>query len=189
MQKRKICDDKWDQSFFMLISLSLWAALPVRAVCPVGDLNGDCMIDMADFALLAQNWLTEGIPGPTGMVLVSINGPGVTGHEGFNGDMSKYEMTNGQYCEYLNAALASGDITVSGNDVNGASGSNTGADFVGKPYYDLAGAGETYNGATKGGAARINWPGSVFAVDSGFENHPVSYVSWYGATAFSDYYG
>jgi formylglycine-generating enzyme required for sulfatase activity len=29
----------------------------------------------------------------------------------------------------------------------------------------------------------------VFTVDSGFKNHPVTYVSWYGATAFCDYYG
>jgi formylglycine-generating enzyme required for sulfatase activity len=26
-------------------------------------------------------------------------------------------------------------------------------------------------------------------VDAGFENHPVTYVSWYGSTAFAGYYG
>jgi len=31
---------------------------------------------------------------PTGMAWVSINDPGVPGHEGFTGDMSKYETTN-----------------------------------------------------------------------------------------------
>ena len=71
----------------------------------------------------------------------------------------------------------------------GASGSNSGADFVGQVYYDLAGPGYTYDGATNGGAARINYSGGVFTVDSGFENHPVTYVSWYGATAFCNYYG
>jgi len=112
---------------------------------------------------------------PTGMVWVSINDPG------FNGQMSKYETTNAQYCEFLTAAKASGDITVSGNDVISA--------YDGQLYYDGDGPGDTENGATNGGAARINYSGGVFSVDSGFENHPVTYVSWYGATAFCNYYG
>ncbi len=103
--------------------------------------------------------------------------------------MSKYETTNAQYCEFLNAAKASGDITFDGNFIKGASGSNGGADYVGEIYYYLAGTGINLNGATDGGAARINWTGSLFTVDSGFGNHPVTYVSWYGATAFCNYYG
>ena len=123
-------------------------------------------------------------PGPN-ITWVYINDPGVSGHEGFNGYMSKYETTNGQYCEYLNAALASGDITVSGSYVMGAGG----GPYSGRYYYFLAGSGVTYDGATNGGAARINWTGSSFTVDAGFGNHPVTYVSWYGATAFAGYYG
>ncbi len=127
--------------------------------------------------------------GPAGLVWVPINDPGISGHEGFNGYMSKYETTNAQYCQFLNAAKATGDIVVIDSDVNGASGSNSGTDFAGQVYYNLAGSGYTFNGATNGGAARINWTGSAFTVDSGFENHPVTYVSWYGATAFASYYG
>ena len=77
----------------------------------------------------------------------------------------------------------------SGNYVVGASGSNLGTDFAGQNYYYLAGSGWTGDGATNGGAARINWTGSSFTVDSGFENHPVTYVSWYGSMAFASYYG
>ncbi len=124
------------------------------------------------------------VDGPAGMVWVSINDPGVSGHEGFNGQMSRYETTNAQYCEYLNAALASGDVIVSGNYVVGNSGPYSGED-----YYRLDGPGYTTDGATNGGAARINWTGSSFTVDSGFENHPVTYVSWYGSTSFASYYG
>jgi sulfatase modifying factor 1 len=122
------------------------------------------------------------------MVWVYIDDPGVSGHEGFTGEMGKYETTNAQYCQFLNAALASGDINVS-DMVYGANGSNSGEDFVGQKYYDFTGPGHTNNGATNGGAARINYSGGVFSVDSGFENHPVTYVSWYGATAFCNYYG
>jgi len=105
-------------------------------------------------------------------------------HGGFTGEMSKYETTNAQYCQYLNAALASGDVVVFGSYVEGASGP-----YSGYCYYNLAGSGFTYNGATNGGASRINWTGSSFTVDSGFENHPVTYVTWYGATVFASYYG
>jgi hypothetical protein len=116
---------------------------------------------------------------------VSINDSG----GGFTGQMSKYETTNAQYCQFLNAALASGDITVDGdNMVHGANGSNSGADFE-EAYYDLAGAGWDGHGVPNGGAARINYSGGAFAVDSGFDDHPVTYVSWYGATAFCNYYG
>jgi len=123
------------------------------------------------------------------MIWVYINDPGVSNHVPFNGYMSKYETTNAQFAQYLNAAKASGDIVIDGNSVKGAIGSNSGTDFAGQNYYNLAGSGYSYNGATNGGAARINWTGSTFTVDAGFENHPVTYVSWYGATAFASYYG
>jgi formylglycine-generating enzyme required for sulfatase activity len=160
--------------------------LPCFASCPSADLTGDCVVDFKDFAKMAEQWLTEGIPTPIlyGMTWVSISDPGIPEHEGFTGEMSKYEITNAQYCQYLNDAKASGAITVSGPNVVGTSGP-----YSGQNYYYLAGAGYTYNGATDGGAARINWTGSSFTVDSGFENHPVTYVSWYGSTAFASYYG
>jgi len=104
---------------------------------------------------------------------------------GFSGYISKFETTNAQYCKYLNQALTAGDIVVSGE-----------GDYVkdattDDDYYYLAGPGSTKDGATNGGAARINYNpiSEEFTVDSGFENHPVTYVSWYGATAFAAHYG
>ena len=174
------------------------------AACPSADATGDCFVDIADLAdlasrwlidgtvteltALASQWLTEGIPEIDDMVLVFVSDPGVSGGESFNGYMSKYETTNAQYCQFLNAALASGDITVTNRFVYGASGSNSGADFAGQVYYNLVDAGYTYDGASAGGASRIYWTDRLFRVESGFENHPVTQVSWYGATAFCNYY-
>jgi formylglycine-generating enzyme required for sulfatase activity len=110
-------------------------------------------------------------------------------HGGFTGEMSTYETTNAQYAQFLTAALATGDIYVDGIYVKGANGSNSGGDFAGQIYYNIEGAGYTGNGAVNGGASRINYSGGQFTVDSGFENHPVTYVSWYGSTAFCNYYG
>jgi len=191
------------KTFVVVFCLS-FSFMPCFAACPPSDLSGDCVVNFKDFALMADQWLmvydsndlavmalewlTEGIPEPD-ITWVYINDLGVTGYESFTGYVSKYETTNAQYCQFLNAALATGDITVIGNDVVGANGSNTGADFAGEYYYNLAGPGYTYNDATNGGAARINYTGNAFTFDAGFESHPVPYVSWYGATAFCNYYG
>ena len=107
---------------------------------------------------------------------------------GFINYMSKYETTNAQYCKYLNKARILGDIAVSagGDYVIGPT-----VDYCCEGYYYLAGLGYTFNGATNGGAARINYNpiSDDFTVDSGFENYPVTYVTWYGAAAFADCYG
>ncbi len=123
--------------------------------------------------------------GPARMVWVYINDSGVSGHERFDGYMSKYETTNAQYCQFLNVAKASNLITVYNNSSVYATSDTSHSQL----YYNLAGAGLTGYGPTNGGAARIKYDGSLFTVDSGFENHPVTYVSWYGATAFCEYYG
>jgi len=166
---------------FVAVLFVNYCGLSCFAACPSADLTGDCVVNFEDIAVLASQWLDEG---SYDITLVDINDPGVSGHEGFNAQMSKYETTNAQYCQFLNAALASNDIIVDGSSVKGDSGP-----YSGQVYYNLAGTGSTYNGATNGGAVRINWTGSSFTVDNGFENHPVTYVSWYGATAFCNYYG
>jgi formylglycine-generating enzyme required for sulfatase activity len=161
----------------VVLFLVILAAIPILAECPSADLTGDCVVNVADFAVFASQWMTEGDPVLYDIVWMTVNDPGVSGHEGFNGQMSKYETTNAQYCLFLNSALATGDISVSGDYVYGAKGLNSGIDFVGKRYYYLP------------GTARINYIDGAFTVDRGYENHPVTYISWYGATAFSNYYG
>ncbi len=174
--------------------------------CPSSDLSSDCKVNLKDFAIIASEWLTtysdadlsnmasewlmEGVPeDPYVMVWVSINDSGSDMKDGngnpineggFIGEMSKFETTNAQFCHFLNEALASGDITVDdGNVVYGAGGSNDGADFVGENYF------RTYASSSD---SQITFDGSSFSVRSR-SNHPVVEVSWYGATAFCNYYG
>ena len=97
---------------------------------------------------------------------------------GFTGYMSKYETTNQQYCNYLNTALASGDIYVTDGIVYGNSGT-----YSGEIYF------ETYESYS---SSQISYNGtfSVRTRDGySMANHPVVCVSWYGAMSFCEYYG
>jgi len=92
-------------------------------------------------------------------------------------EMSTTEITNAQYAEYLNEALASGDIEVKSGDVYGKTG-----DWSGERYLDI---GYEYNSNNKFG---IYYSNGTFTVTSGKENWPVVAVTWYGSKAFAIYY-
>lgn len=182
----------------VLLAIYLFLFCPVYGGCPSSDFTGDCKVNLEDLAVVASQWMeiydTDDLAAMAleWLQVVAME-PDITwvsvSEFGFEIQMSKYETTNAQYCLFLNMALASGDITVNGNAVYGASGTNTGNDFVGVVYYQLDGAGWNYNGAINGGAARIRYAEDVFTVEASFELHPVTFVSWYGAMAFCDYYG
>ena len=91
-------------------------------------------------------------------------------------EMSACEITNEQYCVYLNAALASGDIEVT-VDVHGKFGSSTG-----QRYLDLGyGIGQN--------SCWITFEDGVFRVDEEHARWPVVAITWYGAKAYGLYYG
>ena len=46
--------------------------------CPKSDLTGDCRVDLADFAVMASQWLLEGVPeDPNVMVWIDIDDSGL----------------------------------------------------------------------------------------------------------------
>ena len=108
---------------------------------------------------------------------------------GFKGQMSKFEITNAQYTRYLNDALASGDIVAAAEGLNGGGVKAKTGPYAGENYYRLDGPAFNYIDAVDGGQSRISFDGTTFTVDSGFEDHPITFVSWYGAMAFAAYYG
>jgi formylglycine-generating enzyme required for sulfatase activity len=118
--------------------------------------------------------ISKGIEIGTDIVWVSINDPG------FNGQMSKYETTNAQYCQFLNDAKAAGLITVYTDNIVYATDDT---EHI-YPYF------RTY---PEFSTSQITWSGSIFSVCSrdgySMDNFPVTDVSWYGAKAFCDYYG
>ena len=93
-------------------------------------------------------------------------------------EMSETEITNAQYCEYLNAALKTGDITADSSSVYIAKGSH-----FWEKYLLLS---TSFDSNIR---CWITFSNNVFSVVSGHENWPVVYVTWIGAKAFADYYG
>ncbi|NQV31190.1 MAG: SUMF1/EgtB/PvdO family nonheme iron enzyme, partial [Phycisphaeraceae bacterium] len=98
---------------------------------------------------------------------------------GFKGNMSRYEITNGQYCEYLKAAMAQDMIVVHNDRVYAASDTEYTA-----PYFDTFALSED---------SQIAYSSGTFSVrsrdDLSMVNHPVVCVTWFGATAFCEHYG
>lgn len=90
--------------------------------------------------------------------------------------LSKYEIRNDQYCEYLNIALAAGKVVRNGTtDVKSAA-----AIFSGAPANALLlNIGDSYD---------IRWNVNKFEVVGGRNTFPIS-TTWYGALSFAMHYG
>ena len=153
----------------------------------LADTDCDGSINSLDIDLFVQ-CLTGGCPPcPTEMVLIPasefmmgncMNDP----NEGWPDElpvhavyvdafyMDVYEVTNEQYCAYLNSAYGQGLIEVTSGVVYKAGDS--------KPYCDTNSA--DTNSCTV-------WNGSTFTVESGRADHPMVEVSWYGAAAYSNW--
>ena len=97
-------------------------------------------------------------------------------------EMMKYEVTNAQYIEFLIEAYESGDVWISG----GVEGFYPGDEHYPGGNYDLYNLGEPSGSDNYG---KINWNGTTFIVTEGYGDHPVVYVSWFGAWKFAEHYG
>ncbi len=178
--------------FTILLAVLIFASV-TGAECPSADLSGDCKVTLRDFAIFASQWLEDGTPDPVAIDFATIPAGtfqmGDSFAEGFPSElpvhtvtlsafqMSKHEITNGQYAEYLNAALAAGDIKIDSGDVYGNS-----SPYNDEIYYEMSSV-----------FAYISRPDSTFIVTDkdgrNMDNDPVIMISWYGAKAFCDYYG
>jgi len=159
------------------------------AACPSPDLTGDCFVDYEDFAVMANHWLTTDPCAADDMVFIQGRtfAMGDWFSEGGLDErpchpvtvdsfwMGRYEITNGQYCDYLNFAISQGLITVTSGLVYQV-GSGT------YPYCDTS---------TSSSYSQIAYSGGVFSVrtKSGrdMSNDPMVQVSWYGSAAYCNW--
>jgi len=180
----------WKKSLiYVSLIVFLFSGGLVFADCPSADLTGDCFVDYEDFAVFAGQWLTGDANIPEDMKYIPDGGFAMGDHfdpEGYDDElpvhavlldsffMSKYEITNQQYCDYLNSALGSGSIYLSSNVVYGT-GNNQG-------YCDTSASSSW---------SYIVYSGGVFTVGTkggrDMSDDPMVEVSWYGAVAYCNW--
>ena len=98
------------------------------------------------------------------------------------------DVTNAQYARYLNDALAAGTVKIADNKIVGY---YPGDSFHGVRHEEEINAGDYLHLPLKDAGLRLIFDGTLsrFVVKSGYENHPVTMVTWFGAKAYCDYYG
>ncbi len=169
------------------VLVCLWVC-GVRGSNPA-DINNDGVVDMLDAAIVCDNWRWEApdpcefafIPGGTFQMGDSFSEGGSNERpvhtvtlDSFY--MGKYEITNQQYCDFLNSAKVQGLITVTDGVVYKA-GSGTTYLYcdtsTSSPYSQIAYNGSTFSVQTKSGRSMVN--------------DPMVRVSWYGAVAYCNW--
>jgi sulfatase modifying factor 1 len=167
--------------------------MQVCAECPSGDVTGDCLVNLKDFAVIARQWLTgNGIPND----MVAIPGGSFIMGDSLNdGDsnqrpihivtldpfyMGKYEVTNEQYSEFLGSTqpLVSADGVVYGRLDK----------WLNYPYFDTSIASSYSQIDFISGLPALHYQYPVrLKGRSDMSNDPVVMVSWYGAVAYCNW--
>ena len=100
------------------------------------------------------------------------------GYISYDYQISKYEITNAQYVQFLNEALSAGYVELNSTYIR--------SNYIGDAHHS-AGLKQNYRYGMA--SDPIKWDGSQFSVESGYENHPPDGVNWFGAWSFANYYG
>jgi formylglycine-generating enzyme required for sulfatase activity len=94
-------------------------------------------------------------------------------------------VTTSQYAAFLNAALADGSVKVDGQQIVGY---YPGDEFRGVKHEEEIKAGDWIFIPLDDPSQRIKFDGTTFSVQPGYENHPMTMVSWFGAWGYCGYY-
>jgi formylglycine-generating enzyme required for sulfatase activity len=95
-------------------------------------------------------------------------------------------VTVNQYAEFLNAALADGSVKRIENEIVGY---YPGDEFHGYEHEEEIRAGDWIFIPLDDPSQRVKFDGKTFTPQSGYENHPMTMVSWFGAWVYCGYYG
>jgi len=108
------------------------------------------------------------------------------------------DVTVAQYADYLNAALASGDVRVGEFDVEagevsrvveGAGGYYGGEPFDGHKHEEEIKAGnKLYVPLEEGLRMTYDEESGTFVAMEAYANHPMTMVTWFGANAYCEFY-
>ena len=94
-------------------------------------------------------------------------------------------VTTSQYADFLNAALADGYVKMDGEQIVGF---YPGDKFRGVKHEEKIEAGDWRFIPLNDPSQRVKFDGEAFTVQQGYENHPMTMVSWFGAWGYCGYY-
>jgi formylglycine-generating enzyme required for sulfatase activity len=95
------------------------------------------------------------------------------------------DVTTIQYAGFLNQALADGSVKVVDNQVVGY---YPGDEFHGVKHEERIDPGDWIFIPLDDPSQRIKFDGAAFTVQPGYQNHPMTMVSWFGAWGYCGYY-
>jgi formylglycine-generating enzyme required for sulfatase activity len=96
------------------------------------------------------------------------------------------DITASQYAGFLNAALAEGYVKLDGDQVLGY---YPGDPFNGVKHEEQIKAGDWLFVPLDDPSQRVKFDGTRFTVQPGYENHPMTMVTWFGAWGYCGYNG
>jgi formylglycine-generating enzyme required for sulfatase activity len=95
------------------------------------------------------------------------------------------DVTTAQYADFLNAALAEGYVRLDSERIVGF---YPGDEFRGVKHEEQIDAGDWLFVPLNDPSQRVKFDGSRFTVQPGYENHPMTMVTWFGAWGYCGYY-
>ena len=108
------------------------------------------------------------------------------------------DVTNQQYVDFINQALADGTVSMGDVDVEegglvkafvGIYGYYPGEPFDGYKHEEVITEGDKLFLPVGEEGLHLSVDGDTFSVSKEFSNHPVTMVTWFGANAYCEYYG
>lgn len=95
------------------------------------------------------------------------------------------DVTNGQYARFLNEALDAGAVKLVDDQIVGY---YPGDEFHAHRHEFEIAAGDWLYVPLDDPVLRLTFDGQTFGVKSGYENHPMTMVSWFGAWGYCGYH-
>jgi formylglycine-generating enzyme required for sulfatase activity len=96
------------------------------------------------------------------------------------------DVTAAQYADFLNSALGEGYFKLENEQITGF---YPGDEFRAIKHEERIAGGDWLFVPLNDPSQRVKFAGATFAVQPGYENHPMTMVTWFGAWAYCQYYG
>ncbi len=157
----------------MLRAIVLAMTVIVLASCGPVDLNAP--VPVVETGVDTEAWATV----PAGEFLSGQHDEAAT--IDYDYEIMVTDVTTAQYMDYLNKALADGTLKVSGDELVGF---YPGDEFHGVKHEIEISPADYIFVPLNDPASRFTFDGASFTVVPGWENHPMTNVSWFGAWGY-----